>query len=159
MRRSTSLGLLTAILAAGLTYVSPAGAHTEELPYIRKDVQRRGLFEGAWGAMARDRAQLERVWDRFNLRGDPPTIRFRKDVAVIAGTTGTSSCPARIRNVRLNHDRQVIVVRLYKHAPEGVCTDDIAPRTFTLSIARADLRPLRARDLRVVARKIDHPTT
>ena len=146
--------LILATVPAASSYAAPEG-----LAFVRKEVQRRGPDEARWGDAAGGRERLESLWDRYEQRGEPPAIRFAKRVAVVAGTGGSSSCPTRLHDLRLHRNRKRVVVRIYAEAPDegGGCTDDWVPKTFTVSVARADLKPLRPRDLRVRTRWIADP--
>lgn len=148
-----------AIVLAFVILGSAAAASTEKLDFVRKDVQRRGPDDFVWGGLARDRDQLRVLWDRYNQSGKLPIVRFEENVAVLAGTGGSSSCPARLHDVLLNRERKRIVVRLYQTdpGPGNACTDDWVPRTFTLAVERADLKPLRIRQLSVRTRRIQDP--
>lgn len=147
------------ILLVALLPLPPASAKPEPLDYVRKEVQRRGPDEFVWGAMARDRDDLRRLWDRYNQRGPLPTIRFKKNVAVLGGTGGSSSCPARLHDLRLNRERKRVVVRMYVEDPgeDAACTADWVPKTFTLAVARRDVKPQRPRALKVRPRRIEDP--
>lgn len=145
--------LVVSVLAA------PAMAEPETLDFARKDVQQRGPGETTWGATAGSPAKLRVLWERYDQKGEPPEIAFERRFAVVAGTGGSSSCPTRLHQLRLHRDRERIVVRLYTEDPgegEG-CTDDLVPKTFTVSVARADLEPLRPRDVRVKVRRVQDP--
>ena len=147
-------------LLLALVPTSAALADTEPLDFVRKNAQRNGPDDFVWAGIARDRSELRRLWERFNLQGDLPTIHFERNIAVVAGTGGSSSCPARLHDVRLDRDRKRILARIYQYDPGGEgspCTDDWVPRTFTVAVAREDLRPLRARDLRARTRRIEDP--
>ena len=136
----------------------PAGAKPEPLGYVRKDVQRRGPDKAKWGAGAPGRDRMKALWDRFNQKGQPPRIRFEDRVAVVAGTGGSGSCPMRLHDVRLHPARNRIVVRVYTEAPDDdLCSGDWVPRTFTVSVARRELKPLRPRRLDVRVRRIADP--
>lgn len=77
---------------------------------------------------------------------------------MVAGTGGSSSCPPRLHDVRLNRERKRIVVRMYEaDARSDVCTADILTRTFSVAVARGDLKPLRARALKLRPRLIEDP--
>ncbi|HEX2294461.1 MAG TPA: hypothetical protein VHN37_04050 [Actinomycetota bacterium] len=160
MNRRTVSSLMAALLAAALLPVPPAHAKTERLDFVRKERQRNGPDKSIWGAMARDRDDLRRLWDRYRQTGPLPVIRFRKNVAILAGTRGSSTCPYRLHDLRLDRDRKRIVARMYvkDHDEPVACTDDLAPRTFTVAVARADLKPFRPRELKVRPRRIDDPT-
>ncbi|HEX2239563.1 MAG TPA: hypothetical protein VHJ82_00250 [Actinomycetota bacterium] len=153
-RRSKAALVLTALVLA-----IPAEASTEKLDYVRKDVQRHGPDDFVWGGLARNRDELRVLWDRYNQTGKLPTIRFQKNVAVLGGTGGSSSCPARLHDLRLNRERKRIVMRVYQTdpGPGFACTDDWVPKTFTLAVSRDDLKPLRASQLRVRPRRIQDP--
>lgn len=155
IRGRTARGALVLALTAGMLLPMAALADTEPLEFDRKGVQGRGPDDFMWGAMARDRDDLRRLWDRYNQRGPLPVIRFRKNVAVLAGSGGSSSCPLRLHDLRLNREHERIVVRMYMS--DGVCTDDWRPRTFTVAVARSDLEPLPVRDVQVRPRRIDEP--
>lgn len=150
---------IAAILLVGVV-AAPALAAPESLDFARREVQQRGPADRTrWGATAGARGGLIRVWNRYNQRGEPPRIRFGKRFAVVAGTGGSSSCPTRLHDLRLHRGRERIVVRVYTEDPgEGNgCTDDFVPKTFTVSVARADLEPLHPRDVKVVVRRISDP--
>ncbi len=149
------------VLTLGATFVAPAAAHSERIPFKRKDRQARGPSERPYDGLAKDRRELRDLWDHFNQAGDPPFIGFKRNVAVLVATFGSSSCPAQIHDVRLNRDKKVLVVRVYDPEPPdgGGCTDDIAPFTRTISVARADLNPLKPRQLEVRRRYIDDPNS
>ena len=146
-------------LLFALIPTSAALADSEPLDFVRKNAQRNGPDDFVWAGLARDRGDLRRLWERFNLRGDLPTIQFEKNVAVVAGTGGSSSCPARLHDLRLDRERKRILARMYQTWPGegGACTDDWVPRTFTVAVAREDLRPLRPRELRARPRRIEDP--
>lgn len=150
--------LALAVLVAAVP-LAPAFAEGERLDFVRKGVQSRGPDDSRWGAVAADRDELRRLWDRYEQKGRPPRVRFRKRVAALAGTGGSSSCPLRLHDLRLNRDRKRIVFRVYADLvePGGGCTDDWVPRTFTVTVARSDLKPLQPNELRVRIRHIDDP--
>lgn len=147
------------VLLVSLLSSASATTHAERLDFVRKDVQQRGPDDFLWGAMAHDRGDLRRLWERYDQDGPLPTIRFKKNVAAVGGTGGSSSCPLRLDDLRLDHERRRIVIRMYLEDPgqDGACTDDWIPRTFTVSISRADLEPFRPRSLQVVSRRVDDP--
>lgn len=151
-------GLLALLIV--LVGVPSASAKPEPLDFERKERQGRGPQEkSTWGGMARDRDELRELWDRYDQEGPLPHIGFEKNVAVLAGTVGSSSCPYRLHDLRLNRERKRVVVRMYVNDPDQpvACTDDLAPRTFTVSVARSDLKPPGAKELKVRARRIDDP--
>lgn len=131
----------------------------QPLAFVRKGAQLRGPDKTTWGDVGHDRDRLEVLWDRYRQDGKPPRIAFEKRVAVVAGTGGSGSCPTRLHDLRLHRDRKRIVVRVYTEAPDdgGGCTDDWVPKTFTVSVARSDLEPLRPRTIEVKVRRIDDP--
>lgn len=152
--RRIGRGLLVLLLIP----MSAASAETEPLDFVRIETQARGPDDFVWAAMARDRGELRRLWERYNQRGKLPVVRFKKNVAVLAGTGGSSSCPPRLHDLRLNRERKRVVVRLYESSGGGgACTGDWLPRTFTVAVARPDLRPFRPRRLSVRPRRIDDP--
>jgi hypothetical protein len=156
MRRAL-LGLLIVLVG-----VTSASAKPEPLDFVRKERQDRGPQEKTtWAAMARSRDELRELWDRYDQEGPLPHIGFEENVAVLAGTVGSSSCPYRLHDLRLNRERKRVVARMYVNEPDEpvACTDDLAPRTFTVSVARADLKPPGAAQLRVRARRIDDPSS
>ncbi|MDQ4124518.1 MAG: hypothetical protein M3134_02815 [Actinomycetota bacterium] len=147
-------------LVAGLA--APALARPEPIDWDWKERHRRGPTEGrgngTWGGLARNRDELRRLWELYDQPGAMPIIRFEKNVAVVAGTAGSSSCPARLHDVRLNRERKRIVVRMYvADGDNEICTADFVPRTFAVAVARADLEPLGARALRLRPREIEDP--
>ncbi|HYO61808.1 MAG TPA: hypothetical protein VEU29_07905 [Actinomycetota bacterium] len=156
VRRMRRLALAFLIAAVPL---APAFAETEALDFVRKGVQSHGPDDSRWGAVAVDRDELRRLWDRYEQKGRPPRVRFRTRVAALAGTGGSSTCPLRLHDLRLNRERKRILFRVYEHVPEpgGGCTDDWVPRTFTVTVARSDLKPLRPNELRVRIRHIADP--
>ena len=148
------------VLISLLGMIVPARAETESLDFVRKDNQTRGPrgSQFMWGALARDRVELRELWERYQQRGPLPTIRFERNVAILAGTRGSSSCPSILHDLRLNRERKRVVVRMYQLDPgDGACTDDWIPRTFTVAVARADLKPLAIAEIRVRPRRIDDP--
>lgn len=154
-RRATTLFCCVAALLPA----DAARAQPESLDFVRKEVQGRGPDDVSWGATAGGRERLRALWDRYRQEGKPPAIAFRRRVAVVAGTGGSSSCPTRLHDLRLHRERERIVVRVYTEEPDddGGCTDDLVPKTFTVSVARSDLQPLRPRDVRVKVRRIEDP--
>lgn len=159
-RRLRSVLPIAALFAVA-SFPAPALAKPEPIDWDWKGRQRRGPEESRrnpWGGIARNRDELRRLWDLYEQRGKLPIIRFEKNVAVLTGTTGSSSCPARLHDVRINRDRKRLVVRMYEEGAEtDICTADVQWRTFTLAVARADLKPLRARELKLRARMIEDP--
>lgn len=153
MRRSPALSLsIVALLAA------PAVAKPEPIDWDWKERHRGGRDEQVWGGLARNRDELRRLWRLYDQPGKPPVIRFEKNVAVVAGAIGSSSCPAQLYDVRLNRERKRVVVRMYEENSEtDICTADVVPRTFSVSVARRDLRPLAARELKLRPREIEDP--
>jgi hypothetical protein len=152
-------GLALLVLSAAFVPVLPAGARPEPLDFVRRDVQKRGPEAFRWGDLAGGRDALRRLWDRYEQEGDPPAIRFRKKVAILAGTGQSSSCPTKLHDLRLDRARKRVVVRVYAEDPGegGGCTDDWVTKTFTVAVARADLKPLRPRDLDVRLRRVEDP--
>lgn len=150
-----------AMLMLALLPFASAGAATTPLDFVRKDVQRRGPGTDRirWGALARDRGDLRRLWDRYEQEGRAPRVRFRRNVAVLAGTGGSGSCRTRLHDLRLDREHGRVIVRVYTEDPgEGAgCTDDWVPYTFTVAVARRDLKPLRLGELNVRARRIADP--
>ena len=146
-------------LLLSLTLAVPAAAETERLPFESKGRQRRGPTEAPYSGLARNRGELRELWSHFNMYGDPPAIDFEKNVAILASIGGSSSCGMRLHDLRLKRDRARVIVRMYVEdpGPGNGCTDDLAPFTFTVSVERSDLRPLRAREVRVSRRRIDDP--
>lgn len=153
MWRSPALVLsIVALLAA------PAVAQTEPIDWDWKERHRGGRDEQVWGGLARNRDELRRLWKLYDQPGKPPVIGFEKNVAVVAGAIGSSSCPARLYDVRLNRERKRVVVRMYEEdSGTDVCTADVVPRTFSVSIARRDLKPLSAGELKLRPREIEDP--
>lgn len=149
------------VLVVSMGSVLPAAAETERVPFVRKEFQRRGPSERPWAAMATDRAELRRLWDHFNQRGDLPRIRFRRKVAVLASLGGSGSCGVRLHDLRLNREKKVLNARMYQVDPGegGVCTDDYVLHTYTVAVARAELRPLQIKELRVRRRQIADPSS
>ncbi|HEX2196065.1 MAG TPA: hypothetical protein VHJ76_03985 [Actinomycetota bacterium] len=157
MDRRRSIGL-AGLLVLGLLPPSPASAHSEPLDFVRKERQDRGFVDkSVWGAMARNRRELRRLWKRYEQKGPLPVIRFEKNVAVLAGTHGPGTCRPKLHDLRLNRERKKVVARMYEEEHDGACTADVVPRTFTVAVARADLKPLKPRELKVRARRIDDP--
>ena len=146
-------------LAVALAPVVPAGARPEQLEFVRRDVQKRGPEEFRWGGLAGGRDALRRMWDRYDQEGAPPAIRFRKKVAILAGTGQSSSCPTKLHDLRLHRGRKRVVVRVYAEdsGEGGGCTDDWVTKTFTVAVTRADLKPLRPSELDVRLRRIEDP--
>ena len=158
MERKGRIVVLALVLVLGA--VVPAGAATEDLDFVRKETQRRGpLDRFMWGALATDRAELRELWDKYQQRGPLPTIHFERNVAVVAGTGGSSSCPTHLHDLRLNRERKRIIARMYQMDPggDGACTDDWIPTTFTVVVKRSDLKPLDIGELSVRSRRIDDP--
>nr|MDQ3956786.1 hypothetical protein [Actinomycetota bacterium] len=62
---------------------------------------------------------------------------------------------------RLNRERKRVVVRMHQKDPgeDGLCTADWVRRTFTVAVARADLKPPGPRALKVRPRRIEDPTS
>jgi len=157
MSRRGSIALLTSFLL-GVLPATPASAKTEPLDFVRKERQDRGLVEKSmWGAMARNRKELRRLWKRYEQKGPLPIIRFEKNVAVIAGTHGPGTCRPKLHDLRLNRERKKVIARMYEEEHDGACTADVVPRTWTVAVARADLKPLKPRELKVRPRRIDDP--
>lgn len=146
-------------LSVALLPVLPASAQPEPLGFVRREVQKRGPETFRWGEVAGGRDALRRLWERYDQEGAPPAIRFRRKVAVVAGTGQSSTCPTKLHDLRLHRDRKRVVFRVYAEDPGegGGCTDDWGPKTFTVAVARADLRPLRPLELRVRVRRIEDP--
>ncbi|HYP24343.1 MAG TPA: hypothetical protein VEV43_12285 [Actinomycetota bacterium] len=147
-------GAVAAVLLA-----SSALAEPETLAFVRKGAQERGPDETAWGDVGHDRDRLDVLWDRYRQKGKPPAIAFDEKVAVVAGTGGSGSCPTRLHDLRLHRERGRVVVRVYTEAPpgDGGCTDDWVPKTFTVSVKRSDLKPLKPRAIDVRVRRIEDP--
>lgn len=140
---------------AALLLPLAALAETERLQFDRKEAQFHGPNRFKWAAMARDRGDLRRLWDRYHQRGPLPIIGFENNVAILAGSVGSSSCPLHLHDLRLNRERKRIVVRMYMS--DGICTADVVARTFTLAVARSDLKPLQVGEVRVQPRRIEEP--
>ena len=145
----------------GPVQAGPAWAKTEPLDFVRKGMQHRGPERPPRAALAANRPELRRLWDRFDQRGKRPIIRFEKNVAILANAAGSSSCPYRLHALRLDGERERVVVRVYQEEFEEnqVCTADVQARTYTVAVPRAGLRPFRPRDLKVHIRRIDDPNS
>lgn len=132
----------------------PAAAETT-LAFKRVAHQNRGptADEFKWRALVTQRSGLRHYWERFNMRGEPPRIGFKRRVAVFAGTGGSSSCPPYVEDVRLRRAERRLVVRIVTGRAQGACTDDWVRSTFVLSIRRQDLPPVN--DFHVRVRRID----
>lgn len=160
IRRYRLVGTCLLAGALGLVPLADAVAETERLVFVRKEMQRRGPTKRPFAAMATSRAELRMLWEHFNQRGDLPTIRFRKNVAILASLDGSGSCGVRLHDLRLKREDKLVIARLYKVDPgEGAgCTDDLVRYTFTVAVARAELKPLRPNELRVRRREISDPS-
>jgi hypothetical protein len=151
------IALTVALLVVGLI---PASAGTREIPHEYKEGHLGGpSWRGndPWAAMARNRAELQALWRRYDQPGRPPVIRFEENIAILSGFSGSSGCHAHLHDLRLDASRKRIVARVYNYGGPKPCTDDFAPFTNTVRAARRDLRPFRAGELRVTPRRIEDP--
>jgi hypothetical protein len=156
-RTSKRVWLVASAVAVSLFVPLDAVAETEALDFVRKDAQYRGGEGFKWRAIATDRDDLRRIWNRFNQHGPLPVIHFKRNIAILAGSGGSSSCRLRLHGLSLNRERSRILARVYQASGGGDCTDDWIPRTFTVAVARHDLRPLRPRDVTVRVLRVADP--
>lgn len=151
-RRSLGLGL-----ALVLTATPAAVAGSERLEHVLKDTQARGSMDAdTWGGVADTRKELRRLWREFDQEGPLPTIRFKRNIAILAGMGGSSSCPPEIKDLRLKRELKRVVVRIHSSSGDKgeACTDDLAPRTFTVTVSRSQLAPLEGHELHVRTRPV-----
>lgn len=153
LRRGISVLLLALLPAAG------AAAAPETLDFVRKETHKRGPDDFKWGGIATDREELRRLWDSYEQPRKPPAIGFDDNFAVLAGTGGSSSCPTRLHDLRLDRENKRVVVRVYSEeaGADGACTSDWVTKTFTVAVAREQLKPLSPGELGVRVRRIEDP--
>jgi hypothetical protein len=149
------------LLAGAIAFsgVGAAFAESDNLPFVVKERQRSGPHERPYAAIATSRGELRKHWDRFNQRGDLPTIRFEKNFAILTTLGGSGSCGVNLHDLRLKREEKRVIARMYRSDPgegEG-CTDDYVLYTFTVAVARADIRPLPPDQLTVRRREIRDP--
>lgn len=98
-----------------------------------------GTNDDKWRAYVTDRAELRAAWERFRMRGDLPNIGFRRRVAILAGTNGSSSCPWWISKLVLHREERRLIVRMREATvPPGYgCTADYTGTTRVVSIKRS----------------------
>jgi hypothetical protein len=91
----------------------------------------------AFADLVTEPGDLQPVWQRFGLSGEPPSVDLDDTVLLFIGFGESGSCPATFQGVRADGD--VVTVRM---GTEGgrACTDDYNPRTFVIAVDR-DLVP------------------
>ena len=131
----------TCLMATVLVVTGVSGGLAQPL---EADVLKRGRARpdgtANVGVYVRTRATYRAQWERFGYRGDRPAVNFRRRRVVFAATTERSSCPLRFRRVELRRKARKLIVHLSDGVSDNeACTDDLAPRSFVISIARSSL--------------------
>jgi len=86
------------------------------------------------GRLASTRDAYQEMWDHFRLRGERPSVNWRKRKVLFVTTGESSICPLRFRTMRLNRETKTFILRTRSNRDE--CTDDWTPRTFVVAVAR-----------------------
>jgi hypothetical protein len=135
-QRLTTCVITTALVVTGVSegLAQPLGA----------DVLKRGRARpdgtANVGVYVRTRAAYRAHWERFGYRNDRPAVNFDRRRVVFAATTERSSCPLRFKRVELRREGRKLIVHLSDGVSDNeACTDDVAPRSFVISIARSSL--------------------
>ena len=77
---------------------------------------------------------LNRMWDKFNLPGEPPTVNFERHYVLFAGKGISGSCPEEFRFLERVPGEKLVRVEL--HTAWGPdCTDDWRGHTFVIGAA------------------------
>lgn len=79
---------------------------------------------------------LDVVWHRFRLAGQPPDVDLDRSSLLFAGFGESGTCPARFDGIEVEGDE----VRLLMGSEGGpLCTADYRPRTFVVAVDRDTL--------------------
>jgi hypothetical protein len=86
------------------------------------------------------KAEYRRQWERFGYRSSRPTVNFQRRRLAFLATSESSSCPLRFRRAALDRGERRVIIHLSDGAgPDDVCTDDLAPRSFVVSLRWSEL--------------------
>ncbi len=92
------------------------------------------------GVYVQTRREYRKQWERFGFTADRPAVDFTRRRLAFVATTESSSCPLRFRRVELHRADKTLVIHLSVRVPDDAgCTDDLAPRSFVISVARSGL--------------------
>jgi hypothetical protein len=131
--------LTTCVMATVLVVTGVSGGLAQPLG---ADVLKRGRARpdgtANVGVYVRTRAAYRAQWERFGYRDDRPAVNFNRRRVVFAATTERSSCPLRFKRVELRRKARKLIVHLSDRVSDNeACTDDLAPRSFVISITRS----------------------
>ena len=134
-RRLPMLLVIAFLLPVGVAH---AGGETLDADVIKRG---RARPEGTRniGVYVQTRREYRDQWDRFGFRSERPGVNFDRRRVVFVATTESSSCPFRFRRVALRREEKRLVVHLSNASSGPDCTDDIAPRSFVISVERKPL--------------------
>lgn len=81
---------------------------------------------------ANNESDFEDLWNFYNFKNHAPELDFNDNSVFFIGVIESGSCPLKIEKVEPNSDHNNITIGL--SGSEGLCTDDISPRTFVIQM-------------------------
>jgi hypothetical protein len=133
-----------AALVAAVFAVAPTATSGARSQQVDAEVLKRGRARpsgtGNIGVYVESRREYRRQWERFGYRSEPPAVDFGERRVVFVATAESSSCRLRFGRATLRLEYERLVIHLNDGASStDACTDDLAPRSFVISLDRSDL--------------------
>jgi len=102
-----------------------------EIAFQRKDTAHSPKYEYLV-RKADNESDFEDLWKLYNFKKHAPELDFNDKSVFFIGVIESGSCPFKIEKVEPNSDNTNITIGLI--GSEGLCTDDISPRTFVIQM-------------------------
>ena len=137
-RRLSGLLLAVALGASGAAEAAAAGREVSAAVIKRGRSRPAGVHN--IGVYVQSKAEYRRQWKRFGYRSSRPPMNFQRRRLAFLATSESSSCPLRFRRAAVDRDERRVIIHLSDGAgPDDECTDDLAPRSFVVSLRRSEL--------------------
>jgi hypothetical protein len=93
--------------------------------------------------IATNDSELDELWVRARLDGDPPVVDFEAEIVIHFGAVYSGSCPEiRLEGVTIDVERALVAADIVLLGGDRACTDDANPRAYVVAIDRSTLPPV-----------------
>ena len=138
------LAAIAALVTAVCVVAPPPATSEARSRQVDAEVLKRGRARpsgtGNIGIYVASRREYRRQWERFGYRSGPPAVDFAERRVAFVATAESSSCPLRFSRATVRREYERLVIHLSDGASStDACTDDLAPRSFVISLDRSDL--------------------